>query len=670
LKAANGDALNFAAAMVGAGAANRDLANAFKTDASNIKDLRQQIADLRKTSDGSAESARQLTDLQNRLSDAYKNSERAAINLNTGTIDYTKGGAPALVSQLQAIQDSAVKAASAVYQHEVSTKGAKQAADDAYKVYKNQTRGQLIDEATQLHLTHKQAKKLADQYFAMDGKKVKTLIEAEGTNPVVTVLNKIGQLLANLTGQPWDIGVNVIIDEIIHRTAGFKGTKNSDPRLQASGTGSGVLPHGWAWVGDPGPHSELTHTTSRGTQVISAAKSKQIASRMGWKIPGYAAGTNPTFTYGGQQYASQMAANNARARDAEQAAAERKSAIGDVSTALHGLFVAAKTFLSTASDLRGAAKDLLDAAKAGKASAEEMRRLSKQQARLTTLGRSRDSVRDRLGSAPTAPTAYERLASAKQNYADKRQSVKSAITGTFDISQAGQQPFGEPVSLRSIRAQLAKAVSNAHRFSVALRRLGKAGLNRTLLSQLAEAGPSALPQALALMSATPKELASINGQYRQLNASGSNAGKYVANQMYGAGVKSAQGLVNGLLSKESALTKAIRRLANKMIAQLRKSLDMHSPSRRLYSEARLAFTGYENGIQSKHDDIARAAGRIGNASIPTRGSHTSGGGGYVHIEKQELHVHYPEDGDLGGALKQLSRMTVHQVRAASQELGR
>jgi hypothetical protein len=146
----------------------------------------------------------------------------------------------------------------------------------------------------------------------------------------------------------------------------------------------------------------------------------------------------------------------------------------------------------------------------------------------------------------------------------------------------------------------------------------------------------------------------------------------MADKMYGAGVQSAQGLVNGLRKKESAITKQIHRIAEKMVHELRATLDMHSPSKRLFNEARLAFTGYENGIHSKHDDIARAAHRIGNASVPARGAHTGTKRGdfHQHVENQHLHVHYPESGDIDGALKQLSRMTVQQMRVASQELGR
>lgn len=59
----------------------------------------------------------------------------------------------------------------------------------------------------------------------------------------------------------------------------------------ATGTGAGVLPQGWAWVGDPGPNSELTHTTRRGTQVFSAPESRRVAAGMGIPVPSYATGT-------------------------------------------------------------------------------------------------------------------------------------------------------------------------------------------------------------------------------------------------------------------------------------------------------------------------------------------------------------------------------------------
>src|SRR5206468_8534694 len=129
---------------------------------------------------------------------------------NKGTIDYTKGGAPALVGQLQSIQDASLKAASATYQHELATKGAKSAADDAFALYKAQTQGTLEDEAKKLGLTDDQAKKLANTYFGLAHEgDIKKTIEMAGANPVVDVLNRIGRLLAALTGGKWDIPVTL-----------------------------------------------------------------------------------------------------------------------------------------------------------------------------------------------------------------------------------------------------------------------------------------------------------------------------------------------------------------------------------------------------------------------------------------------------------------------------
>jgi hypothetical protein len=167
-----------------------------------------------------------------------------------------------------------------------------------------------------------------------------------------------------------------------------------------------------------------------------------------------------------------------------------------------------------------------------------------------------------------------------------------------------------------------------------LRRLGREGLNKNLLTQLADAGPAALPQAVALLDATPKQLAQINRQYRALGIYGGTAGKRVADEMYGAGVKSAEGLVRGLLSQQSALNKAIKRLAQGMVLTLRHELNMHSPSQRLFNEGALAFEGYRLGIESKYGGIERAAAGAGAKSIP--GHHGAAG---VHIE--ELHLHYP-----------------------------
>lgn len=125
------------------------------------------------------------------------------INLKTGTIDYKNSAATPLLSSLGQIQDAALNSAGAIYQHNraLGVDG-KRSADIAYQTYVSQTGPMLEKQLTSLGLNKDAAHKLAQSYEGVPSK-VKTLIEQEGANPIVTVLNKIGQQLAFLTGHPW-----------------------------------------------------------------------------------------------------------------------------------------------------------------------------------------------------------------------------------------------------------------------------------------------------------------------------------------------------------------------------------------------------------------------------------------------------------------------------------
>jgi hypothetical protein len=139
---------------------------------------------------------------------ALKDTQRAAINLRTGFVDVTKAGAAPLIQSLQQMQDAAMSAAGATYQHEVATRGAGQAAQDAAVIFRTQTYDALVKDASQLGLTSAQAKRLADHYFALP-KDVATRVRTIGTDPVVSVLNKIGLQLSYLTGRSWNPTVGI-----------------------------------------------------------------------------------------------------------------------------------------------------------------------------------------------------------------------------------------------------------------------------------------------------------------------------------------------------------------------------------------------------------------------------------------------------------------------------
>lgn len=188
--------------------------DAFSKSAGTAYDRGQLIAAILKASQGDAlgyAGAMAATTTANlNLTKSFDAAQRGAIDLKTGVIDFTKAGAGPLIQNLQSIQDAATAAASATFQHEVATKGARKAALDAADVFKNQTYNSLIADAKALGITGDQAKKLADRYFKMP-KSVTTTVLTAGEAKVVDVLNKIGSQLSFLTGHPWNPKVTVDI---------------------------------------------------------------------------------------------------------------------------------------------------------------------------------------------------------------------------------------------------------------------------------------------------------------------------------------------------------------------------------------------------------------------------------------------------------------------------
>jgi hypothetical protein len=286
--------------------------------------------------------------------------------------------------------------------------------------------------------------------------------------------------------------------------------------------------------------------------------------------------------------------------------------------------------------------------------------LRSQNADLIRLTNERDKVAQRLQNA------QQHLTDLIQQRNQEASTIKQAVTGTFNVGAIPKPQFGEPLTLIDIMRKLNKAVSDARSFNSILRRLARAGLPTALLQQLAEAGPEALPAAKALLTATPKQLNQIKSQFRELTRQGGSIGKFVANDMFKSGIDAAEGLVKGLKSKQSQLNHTIRNIARTMIREMRRELDMHSPSKRLFKEAALAFEGYRQGIASKHDAIGKEAKRVANGSVPESQMRTwqhgltAAAGRTINLT-QNIHNPIPEPA---------SRTTPDSIRRAAYALGR
>ncbi|MFE2969922.1 phage tail tape measure protein [Streptomyces sp. NPDC059340] len=191
---------------------------------------------------------------------------------------------------------------------------------------------------------------------------------------------------------------------------------------------------------------------------------------------------------------------------------------------------------------------------------------------LRGLAAKRDSVAARI------KTAQKNLAALQKSWSDEVKSVASGVMQGFSIvTEAPQAGFALSAQdvVNKMRDQMAKAVQ----FAAQLRALQKKGLSSELVAQIAAAGvDQGGATATALAGASKGQIAEINKLQTATQGAANSAGRAVADSMYGAGIKSAQGLVKGLQSQEKAIERQMMRIARSMQRAIKRALGIKSPS--------------------------------------------------------------------------------------------
>lgn len=574
LKAANGDALGFAAAMNNSAVAAAGLVTTLKNAASQV----------------------------GKNGESIRSYIKSIVDLKTGTIDYNKAAAQPLIQGLQQIQDAAMQAAQAQYQHEVSTKGAKAAADDAYKTYVSQTQGQLVDEAKQLGLTSGQAQKLADKYFGMP-KDVKTKIETEGTDPVVSVLNKIGQQLSFLTGRAWNATVGVkdaasqaianiraalanlngdtatvtIQQQVLSKQAALTQAFNRAGGGLITGPGTGTSDQAGLYALSNREFVSTAASTGKNQAALEAgnrgARLAVIGMAAGGQIGTSRVGNKTYYTYNGQQYSSLVSAENARASATRQLSKQAVTLRFNIDTKdLAGL---RKSLGGTASQIAAQLSKLtIDLTKAANMIPGRqgqyglLLQIEGDNNRLNALVKRRDQLTAQLAAANT------RLSDLQKASAQETQTVTSAVLGGFNITTAGQFQVGGQTygNAAGILANLRGNVAQAKTFASQLAALRRRGLSKVLLQQLGEAGyAGAGANVAALSKASNQQLRAINNEYTTLIGAGMRAGQTVSNALYGQQIAQARAVVNEISKSRNATVSAIKSLEGR-IEQLARAL--------------------------------------------------------------------------------------------------
>lgn len=169
------------------------------------------------------------------------------------------------------------------------------------------------------------------------------------------------------------------------------------------------------------------------------------------------------------------------------------------------------------------------------------------------------SVNNQLSSAK------DKLASLKDSFNQLKDSVSSSIVAYGSIAK---QPASNALG---VVEQLQGNVNSAKEFTADLAKLKKAGLNSQSLSELAQAGvEGGLSTANALAGASPEYIKQINALEKQLQKAGGSAGTTAADAMYGAGIRQAQGLVDGLEKKQKKIEDIMIKAADAMARELKR----------------------------------------------------------------------------------------------------
>ncbi len=336
----------------------------------------------------------------------------------------------------------------------------------------------------------------------------------------------------------------------------------------------GMAPIGQtAWVGEQGP--ELMQVTSRGTRILNNADSKKLAALNGIKVPGYAKGTISK---------AERAAID-RAKALKQAAADRAKAeheaaagvMGSLNISYFGRLAGAKqsSFASSVGTGAGGVGNLaqtlsqwqgqIKAATHGALESRLVKAFDRFGAAALKNEKALVAVNDKLSAAK------DKLSSLKDSFAQLRDSVASSVTAYGSIAKGNT---GQPGGAGAVINQLATDTATAKRFAADLAALKKKGLNSQSLSELASAGidGGGLENAERLLGSSKGDIKEINSLEKALIAAGKAAGTTTADSMYGAGIKQAQGIVNGLAKQQAHLNAIMAKAADAMAAQLKKAL--------------------------------------------------------------------------------------------------
>lgn len=179
-------------------------------------------------------------------------------------------------------------------------------------------------------------------------------------------------------------------------------------------------------------------------------------------------------------------------------------------------------------------------------------------------------------------------------------------------------------TVTSFTDELKTKIEKTKEFANALQRARKLGLNDEMYKELLAAGVDELPFVQNIIDSGKSGVDQINSLGTQLDAASTSLGKTASSDLYQAAVDSAAGLVKGLENQQAAIEKQMEKIADAMVAAIKKKLGIKSPSTVLAQVGVFSGQGVVDGLDSTADAVGRSAEAIGQTAISTLSKSLSG----------------------------------------------
>ena len=207
-----------------------------------------------------------------------------------------------------------------------------------------------------------------------------------------------------------------------------------------------------------------------------------------------------------------------------------------------------------------------------------------------------------IGLAGDYEKIGEKLKNAKDVLKEATQTRDDAIRGFADqystlpdivTEDAEGNSIDQLATYMQALDNQAKAVSA---YQSTLDQLRKLGLDDATYQKLLSEGPQDQQFATQLLSGGKTAVASLNTLDRNLMRVSKTLATNAGNNLYQAGVDAAQGLVNGLKSKQSAIRRTMEDIAQEMLNALKRELKIKSPSEAFAEIGALSMEGMAKGF--------------------------------------------------------------------------